>query len=290
MTASSRLGSPAGGGNSGGGALARFYPPGGHDSQDHHQKGHRGHETQQDWLQDGWILNAIKTAQAQADGDRTDDDAHGEHAPDDADSPGALRLCGAVDDQGKIGSGGQGDGQAVESEEATKGCDGEGELGLAAHLQQPPDLKDQRYGEHRQAAEQGRSRPDIGNATTAAPGMAVGKLPEQHPRRGYELLEGEGPADEQAREGQFADHHPVEHAGKDDGKRTKAALEQPQAQRGRQGEAGGGGAQQGRQRVGLGVFSALQAGSRGAGSTGTWLEASVAGRAAGRLGRGHMAI
>ena len=88
--------------------------------------------------------------------------------------------------------------------------------------------ENQRDQQHRQAAEQGRTQPDVGGAVSAGPGPAIGDLSEQDARRGHHLLKGQGTTHQQPREAQLREHHPIEHPDKDHRQTAQAPLEQPQ--------------------------------------------------------------
>ena len=60
------------------------------------------------------------------------------------------------------------------------------------------------------------------------PGTAIGDLTEQDAGWGHHLFKGQGPTDEQPREAQLREHHPVQHPDKNHRQTAQAPLEQPQ--------------------------------------------------------------
>ena len=146
---------------------------------DHH--GDHDHEAQKHRLQQSRIGDAIEGAQAETDGDRSDDDSHGEHAPDDAHRPGSLLLLGAVDHQSQIGGGGQRHTQAVQRIQTAEASDAEGQLRLTAGREKPSQTKGERHREHRQEAEGGGPEQDVRHPPPPPERVRIGDLPEQHP-------------------------------------------------------------------------------------------------------------
>ena len=98
-------------------------PNGGHDRENKHDSNHPNHEAQQHRLQEDRIGDAIKTAKAQADGDRPDHDANGKQTPNQPHCPGPFSLAGAINDQSEIGRGGQGNRQPIKGKQPAKSSD-----------------------------------------------------------------------------------------------------------------------------------------------------------------------
>ena len=67
--------------------------------------------------------------------------------------------------------------------------------------------------------------------------MRIGHLAEQDARRGYELLEGQSAAHQQAGKLELCEHHPVQEPGKDHREAAEATLEQSKAQQAGEGKS-----------------------------------------------------
>ena len=97
-------------------------------------------------------------------------------------------------------------------------------------------VEDQRNRQHRQRGEQRRTQPDVGGAVASGERMGIGHLAEQDARRRHELFKGQGTANQQTGEAQFAEHHPVEQPGKDHRQTSQTALKQAEADQTGKGE------------------------------------------------------
>jgi len=92
---------------------------------------------------------------------------------------------------------------------------------------QPEDQGDQ---QHRQAAEQRCTDPDVRRTVPARQRMCIRHLAKQDAGGRHQLLKRQGATHKQTGEAQLGEHHPVEEPHKNHSQAANTALEQAQPQ------------------------------------------------------------
>lgn len=211
-------------------ALGGLQAPGGQQGDREHHQGRADQEGGEHGLKHGRIADAVEVAQAEGNRNGPSHNPHGEHAPDDANGPGALLLGGAINHQGQVGRAGHRHRQAITGEQAAEQDNADHDrLGILG-VESPGQAEGERHHQHGQSAETGCSQPDVGGAVTTRNGMAIGDLTEQDPGGGHKLLKGQGSTHQQAGKAQLAEHDAIQQAGKHHGQKAEASLKQSEPQ------------------------------------------------------------